>query len=66
MKAGRVANIGTVGRRRRLIGGAFWLLLGVVGTGLIARAHARAWWYALLLLPFTLAALGFFQASAHT
>jgi hypothetical protein len=66
MAAERVANIGSAGRRRRLIGGVFWLALGVAATGLITRAHARSWWYALLALPFTMAALGYFQARART
>jgi hypothetical protein len=65
MKA-RIGNIGASGRRRRLIGGAFWLVVGVVATALIVRTDARGWWYALLVIPFTLAALGYFQARAHT
>lgn len=61
-----IANIGSAGRRRRLIGGVFWLVAGAVSTAVIASAHARVWWYALLVAPFTLAALGYFQARAHT
>lgn len=66
MKAMRVANIGARGGRRRLIGGVFWLVLGAATTVLMASARATPGWYALLVVPFTLAALGFFQARAHT
>ena len=66
MKATRVANIGAKGRRRRAIGGIFWLVLGAAATALMASARARVAWYALLVVPFTLGALGFFQARAHT
>jgi hypothetical protein len=66
MEAERIANIGTAGRRRRFIGGVVWAVVGAVGFGIIARAHARLGWYALLVLPFTLAALGYFQATTHT
>lgn len=66
MKEQRVANIGVAGRRRRLVGGVFWLVIGAIATALIAGSHARTPWYALLVLPFTLAGLGYFQARAHT
>jgi hypothetical protein len=66
MKVIRVANIGARGRRRRVTGGLFWLILGGIAAAIIALAHVGSAWYALLVLPFSLAALGYFQARAHT
>lgn len=66
MKGERVANIGSSGRRRRLIGGVFWLVIGAIATALVVSSRATVGWYALLVIPFTLAALGYFQARAHT
>jgi hypothetical protein len=61
-----VANIDDRGRRRRLTGGVVWLVVAAVATALMTRLHARDWWYALLVVPFTLAALGYFQAKERT
>lgn len=66
MKGEHVANIGSRGRRRRLLGGVFWLILGAIGTVIVARARAASVWYVLLVIPFSLAALGYFQSRAHT
>ena len=62
----RVGNIDDGGRRRRLTGGVVWLGVAVVATAAIALLHARDGWYALLVVPFTLAALGYFQARERT
>ena len=66
MRGAHVPNIGTRGRRRRLLGGAVWLVLGVIVSALMASAHVGSAWYALLVVPFTLAALGYFQARDRT
>jgi len=61
-----VANITDRGRRRRLIGGGVWLAVATLATVALGTLHARAGWYALLVLPFTAAALGYFQARERT
>ncbi len=61
-----VANIGTRGRRRRAILGAVWLVAGVVASWAFDRAQLPLGWYAALLLPFTMAGIGFFQALEKT
>ena len=63
---GRVANIDARGRRRRLIGGVVWLVIAAAGTATLVALRAREGWYALLVVPFTLAALGWFQARERT
>ena len=63
---GRVANIDARGRRRRLVGGVVWLVTATVATAVLVALRAREGWYALLVVPFTLAALGWFQARART
>jgi hypothetical protein len=62
----RVANIDERGRRRRLIGGVVWLGIATVATAVLSSLRARDGWYALLVVPFTLAALGYFQARERT
>jgi hypothetical protein len=62
----RIANITDRGRRRRLIGGVVWLGVATLATVALGALHARQWWYALLALPFTAAALGYFQARERT
>jgi hypothetical protein len=62
----RRANIGAKGRRRRLIGGAVWLVAGAIATAVIQASNAPEWWWATLVVPFTLAALGYFQAREST
>ena len=62
----RVANIDARGRRRRLIGGAVWLVVATIATAALGIARARSGWYALLVVPFTAAALGYFQAREKT
>ena len=61
-----VANIDDRGRRRRLIGGVVWLGVATVATVVLSSLRARDAWYALLVVPFTLAALGYFQARERT
>ena len=65
-EASRVENIGARGRRRRLVGGVVWLAVALAATIAFILAHARQEWYALLVVPFTLAALGYFQARERT
>jgi 4-hydroxybenzoate polyprenyltransferase len=62
----RVANITDRGRRRRLIGGVLWLGVATLATVALGAMHGRDGWYALLVLPFTAAALGYFQARERT
>ena len=61
-----ISNITDRGRRRRLIGGAVWLGIAVIGTALLRGARAGGWWYVLLVVPFSAAALGYFQARERT
>jgi len=61
-----VSNITDSGRRRRLTGGVVWLIVAALTTAIFASLHARGGWYALLVVPFTLAALGYFQAKERT
>jgi hypothetical protein len=65
-QAGRVANIDARGRRHRLIGGVVWLVVAVGATVAARVMRAAEPWYALLVAPFTLAALGYFQARERT
>ena len=62
----RVANIDARGRRRRLIGGAAWLGVATLASAALRFVHAADGWYALLFVPFMLAALGYFQARDWT
>jgi len=63
---GRVANIDARGRRRRLVGGVVWLAIATAATAVLAVLRPREGLYALLVVPFTLAALGWFQARERT
>jgi MFS-type transporter involved in bile tolerance (Atg22 family) len=62
----RVSNITDRGRRRRLTGGIIWLGIASLATAVLAFSRASGWWYALLVLPFSAAALGYFQARERT
>ena len=62
----RVSNITARGQRRRLIGGAVWLLAATVATVALSIRRAGDSLYALLVIPFTAAALGYFQARERT
>jgi hypothetical protein len=61
-----VSNITDRGRRRRLIGGLVWLGIAVLATAALQLTRARGWWYLLLIVPFSAAALGYFQARERT
>jgi len=61
-----VSNITDRGRRRRLIGGIVWLGVASIVTALLSARRAGDWWYALLVIPFSAAALGYFQARERT
>ena len=61
-----VANINERGRRRRLIGGVVWLVGASVAAAVLKSVHAPDGWYALLVVPFSAAALGYFQARERT
>ena len=62
----KVANINDRGRRRRLIGGVVWLGVATVYTIALSVLHASDRWYAALVVPFSAAALGYFQARERT
>jgi hypothetical protein len=60
------ANIGARGCRRRRMLGYGWLGVGVLGTVALGVSARPAWLALLLVVPFTMAALGWLQARAHT
>ncbi len=61
-----VENIGPRGARRRLVGGVVWLAVGVAAAAwdVVRGAHPAA--YAVLVIPFFLAAIGWLQARERT
>ena len=61
-----VPNIGARGRRRRLTSGFVWLGVGVAAMLILMARGAAAAWYFALVMPFTFAALGWFQARERT
>ena len=61
-----VVNIDLRGCQRRRTGGVIWLLIATAATIALAVLRARDGWYAVLMVPFTLAALGYFQARERT
>jgi hypothetical protein len=63
---GCIPNIGSRGRRKRLIGGSVWLAVGVMAVAVMCLRRASPAAGAILFLPFTFAALGYFQAREHT
>jgi hypothetical protein len=63
---GHVANIDERGAARRRTGGIVWLVIATAATIMMTVLHARNGWFALLVIPFTMAALGFFQARERT
>lgn len=61
-----VPNIGARGRRRRALGGLVWLVLGLAAVVVLHLRHSGSLAYLPLVIPFTLAALGWFQAREKT
>lgn len=62
----QVANIDDRGVARRRTGGVVWLIIAIAATVAMVALHARDGWYALLVIPFAMAALGYFQARERT
>ena len=66
MSAAHCPNIGPHERKRRLIGGFFFLSIAfAVGVALIAFNAPRPWRF-LIFLPAWASAIGFYQVSAKT
>ena len=63
---GCIPNIGQRGRRRRQMGGAVFLVVGIVAAIAMATLHEPPSSAFILFVPFTLAALGYFQARERT
>jgi hypothetical protein len=61
-----IPNIGPRGRQRRLIGGAAWLAVGAAAAIVLGSRGTSAAWLATLAIPFTIAALMYFQARERT
>jgi hypothetical protein len=59
-------NIGSVGRRQRLAGGAVLLALGLVAALLLQLTGAARGLRLLLFVPFLAGAIGVLQARDHT
>ena len=65
-RPGHIANIGERGARRRRRGGMVWLAIGAIAWVVLLVRHAPASWSLLLVVPFTLAAVGWLQAHEKT
>ena len=65
-ETGHVENIGARGARRRAIGGVVWLVVGVAASGWLVARHAAGATFALLFIPYFLAAIGWLQARERT
>jgi hypothetical protein len=61
-----IANIGTAGRRRRLVPGVVLLAIGVASAALLIALGVPRPLRLALFAPFWIGALGVFQARAHT
>lgn len=61
-----IANIGERGARRRARGGIVWLVVGLVATVALVATHAPRLYRLAVVVPFTLAALGWLQAREKT
>ena len=61
-----VGNIGARGCQRRRMGGWIWSVIAVVLLAWMLAAHASRPLLLILVIPFTLAALGFLQAREQT
>lgn len=64
--AGRIANIGAAGERRRFFSGVVWAALTIAAVALMLALRAPRWSALLLSLPIGLAAAGFLQAREKT
>lgn len=63
---GHIANIGERGARRRALGGIVWLAAGAVAAVALVATHAPRPYRLALVVPFTLAAMGWLQAREKT
>lgn len=63
---GCIPNIGAHGRRRRQISGAVFLTVGIAAAIAMVILHEPPSSAIILFIPFTLAALGYFQARERT
>ena len=61
-----IANIGPLGRRRRMVFGVVASGLGWISAALLVGLHADRLWRLLLFLPFWIGGSGIFQATGHT
>ena len=61
-----IPNISTAERRRRLIGGAVPLLLGLVILAVLMAFGVSRWWRLALLPLWWAATIGYFQWRDHT
>ena len=61
-----VENIGPGERRKRLMIGAATLAAGLVIWAILISTGVNRWWRLVLLIPFWMGALGFFQAKEKT
>ena len=56
-----IPNISTIERRKRLVGGAVALLIGLAGLAGAIRLDLSPWWRLALFPVFASAATGYFQ-----
>ena len=61
-----IANIGHRERRRRLVGGALPLALGVGLVAALVATSSPVWWRLGSVAPFIMASFGYFQAREKT
>ena len=65
-KLGHIDNIGERGARRRRLSGVVWLVIALAGWILIVVRRLPSTWAFALVVPFTLAAVGWLQAREKT
>ena len=63
---GPVANIGPRERRKRMLMGAVMLVVAAGALAVLAATGVHRAWRLALFVPFSLAALGWFQARERT
>jgi hypothetical protein len=66
MSEARVGNIGSAGRRRRLVMGILMAAVGVILVAGLILTGATPGWVLVAFVPFWLAALGLIQARERT